>query len=334
MKNINRKNIAKIPQEMNDRYGAFLCSASYENRSLVAADTLKEQAFKYVGIFAAQDCHSEIINTASVIKKRHLQESVIVPTKTRDPLFTANAMAKVINEIVNRKEIDDIIVDITTFTHEMLLILLKLIQGYTEKLRRVTCVYTSAKDYSVGDLKERKWLSKGCREVRSVVGYPGRLVPGKPTCLVVLVGYEHERAAKMIVEMDPEQLLLGKGISAEGHLTHKSHRDPMLFFHELVQDMASSRGTVEGFEFSCRDPFLTAGTLLNLIEENAGMNHIIVPLNTKISTVATAMAAFECPAVQVCYAEPETYNFEGYSSPDEFITIFDLNIGVPVPRPS
>ncbi len=52
---------------------------------------------------------------------------------------------------------------------------------------------------------------------------------------------------RMIAEVDPEQLMLGKGISDPKHMTHASHQAPMEFFHEMVQQMLSSRGKVEDF---------------------------------------------------------------------------------------
>ena len=218
------------------------------------------------------------------------------------------------------------IIDISTFTHEMLLILIRIIYNNKERFKKITCIYVGASEYSIGDPLEMKWLSKGCKDIRSVIGYPGRLIPGKPNCLIVLVGFEHERAINMINRMDPERILLGNGITRKDHIISESHLAPMLFFQKLLSDLLASRNGIDSFEFSSRDVITTIDSLQKQIELNVGYNNIIVPLNSKISTIAVALVAFKNPDIQVCYAEPVTYNYDSYSSPDDYMTIFDIDL--------
>jgi hypothetical protein len=241
--------------------------------------------------------------------------------------LTGIEIKKTINLII-KEDIENIVIDISTFTHEMLLILLSILYENKNGFKRILYVYMGAKDYSINESLEKKWLSKGCRQIRSVIGYPGNLVPGVPICLIVLVGYEHERAAIMIEEMDPEYLILGKGLPSDDSLTNPSHKAPMLYFQEILADLLSRRGRIQDFEFSCRDTQAAIDAIESQINKTKDYNHIIVPLNTKISTLAVGVVALKNKNVQVCYAEPETYNFQGYSLPDEDMTlignIFDL----------
>ena len=78
------------------------------------------------------------------------------------------------------------------------------------------------------------------------------------------------------------------------------------------------------FEFSCRDLEKTIETIKDIITQNPKANYILVPLNTKLSTISTAIVALENPQIQLCYAVPEIYNYENYSSPGENITIIEL----------
>lgn len=323
MENYQRINLSELPDILKHRNSTFFCCASFEDRSSSIPKAIKNLNFNNTIIFASDDCYDGIKNTSIEIKGLISGHSEIIATKAHIPIITADVMSKIIRHTIN-ENVKDIIIDITTFTHEMLLILLNIVRMYADKFEKITCLYTSASDYSIGELNERKWLSKGCRVVRSVIGYPGILIPGRPTCLTVLVGFEHERATRMIEEMDPELLILGKGISSPEHLTHDSHKAPMEFFHNLVNNMESNRGSVENFEFSCRDPYLSSNTLNILIEQYNEYNHIIVPLNTKLSTIAVALSAWKKPEIQLCYAEPETYNFLSYSAPSDSVTIFDL----------
>lgn len=319
----DRIRLNQIHNVLDLRDCAFLCCASFESRSLCIPKSLKKIPFNFVAIFSTTDCNKLIEESALEIKKLFSDNVQIFNTKIHSPLDTANAMAKAIRCLI-KKDIKKVVIDITTFTHEMLLILIKLLTRFEGGLEKITCLYLSARDYSIGDSKENKWLSKGCNEVRSVFGYPGKIIPGRPMCLIVLVGFEHERANRMIVEMDPEFLLLGKGISNRRHLTHDSHKAPMEYFHKLVKDMTSRRGDVDEFEFSCRDYKNTAKIILREISKRRDYNNIIVPLNTKISTISVAIAALYNDEIQVCYAVPEAYNFSAYSEPDNKVAVLDI----------
>ena len=73
-----------------------------------------------------------------------------------------------------------------------------------------------------------------------------------------------------------------------------------------------------------REPDQTAQSLLTAPQEIVEFNYIIVPLNTKISTVAVSLTSMNNSALHVCYAEPETSNFSAYSEPDDKFTMLDI----------
>ena len=56
-----------------------------------------------------------------------------------------------------------------------------------------------------------KWLSKGVKEIRSVLGFPGEILPSRKNHLIVLTGYEYERAKTIIDILQPYSLALGFG---------------------------------------------------------------------------------------------------------------------------
>jgi len=316
-----RINITELIKEINIENSSLICCASFEERSTVIPSIFKNQIFNNVFLFKNENIHSKIDENTLLIK--NIYENVsIINTRTDHPLLTSNKIKNVISTIVNNN-IKNIIIDITTFTHEMLLILLMNIYKNRNYFNNIQFLYLGAKDYSVNEKMEEKWLSKGCKNIRNVFGFPGKLVPGIPICLIVLVGYEHERAAIMIDEMDPEYLVLGKGKPSDDSLINPSHKAPMIYFQNILENFISRRDETSAFEFSCCDLEATYKKLKEVINKNNELNYIIIPLNTKISTLAVGILALENTNVQICYSEPEIYNINGYSTHDDIVTIMN-----------
>jgi hypothetical protein len=48
-------------------------------------------------------------------------------------------------------------------------------------------------------------------------------------------------------------------------------------------------------------------------------------MNTKISTIGSALAALEEEAIQLCYAQPLQYNYKSYSTPGNTCYLLDFN---------
>ena len=139
---------------------------------------------------------------------------------------------------------------ITTFTHEALLILLRILQRQVTKRDLVHLVYAAAAEYAVGLRPEEKWLTKGVLDVRSVLGYPGSMRPSWKSHLIVLVGFEADRATELIESYEPTVISLGFGDektqTSAGH--HAINR--MAF-----STVASKVKTYYEFAFSTVDPF-------------------------------------------------------------------------------
>lgn len=275
-----------------------------------------------ISIFKNENLHSNIEKNSLLINGYYDNNAYIINTKTDEPLLTSSKIKDVILSLIEKDQ-KKIIIDITTFTHEMLLVLLMNIYKNRTHFDKIQCLYLGAKDYSINEETEKKWLSKGCKKIRSVFGYPRKLIPGNPICLTVLVGYEHERAAIMIEEIDPEYLLLGKGLPSDNSLTNPSHKAPMIHFQNTLDNFLSRRNETNSFDFSCSELEPTYKKIKEEIKKYNNVNHIIVPLNTKISTLAAGILALENTNIQICYSEPEIYNFDGYSKADDNVTIMD-----------
>lgn len=232
-------------------------------------------------------------------------------------LSVAEKINKELNSVQGRKI--NVLIDITTFTHETLLICLKVL-SINSKVDKVTCVYVNAAAYCPDEPIQNKWLSQGCEEVHSVLGYPGALLPSLKTHLVVVVGYEYNRAFDMIADLEPNSISLVYG-SSDDAITEKD-REANSKYMNLVKEIAFEFSNIESKSISCNHPDKIVSELQKIYDSHLEDNIIVVPMNNKMSTVGVALSTFNNERVQVCYAPAVVYNESNYSTPGQDCYIF------------
>jgi len=159
------------------------------------------------------------------------------------------------------------------------------------------------------------------------LGFPGEFLPSKKLHLIVLVGFEHERAKAVIERFEPTVLTLGIGevsqsVSAGHYATNQKFFDEVKRFVDMRTSVYSA---IETFQFSGIDPILTRDIVLSQVDRISGCNTVICPMNTKISTLGVGLAAIKNRSLQVCYSRAITYNEIGYSTPSQQVTLFRIN---------
>jgi hypothetical protein len=221
-----------------------------------------------------------------------------------------------------------IVIDVTSLSHELVVILFGILNSL-DLLEKVTLLYVGASEYSFNTSSDTVWLSRGVCSIRSILGFPGTMLPSKKLHLIVFAGFEVERAKEVIMQYEPSSLSIGLGHIEQS--VSKNHYDKnKLFFDRLnsfIKDQDEYNQDIQHFEFSCVNPYETKRQLLEHIKNlknSSDKNIVICPLNTKLSTVGVALTALEKPEIQICYAEPEEYNTEGYSKPGSEVTVISL----------
>jgi hypothetical protein len=302
-----------IASQITSQINMFICCASYEIRCRTLASYIDSTSVQVALIGSYVEVASLVSDSKKYLYERFGDRSVPLEFSARYPLTTANNLDAALKKssITNRI----CLVDISTFTHESLLILFKLLIIHKKSNDKIFIVYTNAAEYNPGVPDENKWLSYGVREVRTVLGYPGEVVPSKQSHLIILVGYEHERASELIRAFEPDLLSLGHGKS--GTQTAVQHHQTNQHFFGLVRQAVATHPGVNTFEFSCNDPIATKVAILEQIALYPECNHIIAPMNTKLSTIGSGLVSSEDSKIQICYAEPLQYNYRNYSSPGE-----------------
>jgi hypothetical protein len=196
---------------------------------------------------------------------------------------------------------------------------MKIMDQFLDPLDSVTFIYARAADYSIGDGPGRKWLSKGISEIRSVLGYPGEFAPSRKLHLVILAGFEFDRALRLIEEYEPSRISVGYADPSESDAA--AHLETNVGHVRRIREIV---GKVHEFGFPGYNPQGTIDVLTRIVSEAGEFNTVLAPMNTKLSTIGASIFALRDQSVQLCYAQAATYNFAAYSRPGNEYYILDV----------
>jgi hypothetical protein len=312
MKALNRNEI--VSRLSNEKIDYFISSSSFEERcldicSIVAGLNINiDKCF----LFGTVDFMEEVKvlrNKMLNLFSQEIQERVkLVDLKINDPVSSFVEMLKVCNTLFKDTP-KCVLLDITTFTHENLLVIFRILYTKKRESDKVLMIYSGAKSYSHNYIDNKdKWLTKGIKEIRSVIGYPGYFDPTKKNHLIILFGIEIEKTIKLIELFEFDTVSIGIGstddsISDEVQIINKQRCIEILNLYTNAKT----------FEFSLTDTYLTKSHINEHISYYPNENIVIVPMNNKISTIGVGLAAIENQEIQIFYMQANLYNTVGYS---------------------
>jgi len=304
-----------------DDVSLFIGMVSFEDRCLSILENLQLESVQVL-LLRNIGCGSIADKNLNRMIEMSRGKNTVVDLDINTPTSTADAFAKFLAPLLPSIT-GSVLVDTTTFTHEQLLILLRIFELLKRRCK-IFMGYTGAERYSTNTDKENVWLTRGVGQIRSVLGYPGRFSPSKKLHLVVIVGFEHERVAAVIEQFEPARLTIiygdpKKSVSSEHFETNKHFFEKVWSFVERTQ---STQTAVETCYISCVDPFEAKETILKLATDNNDFNVVVCPMNTKLSTVGAGLASMQNESIQIAYAPAIEYNEEGYSSPANTARVF------------
>ena len=314
-----KRHLNKIGVELTDPIDVFICCGSFEDRSVTIAEHINPNVINHVLVAENRDNIKWVGKNSDYLRKRFGSKSIRVELDTSAPFRGADNFMKALAQIASEKS-QSYLVDISTFTRESLLILLCILRLKLKSTDSITCVYVGANRYSLDASGEKTWLTRGVRQIRSILGYPGEMLPSRRTHLIVLLGFETERAATLITNYEPAVLSVGIG-SKEQSITQEHYDLNVMFYSQVTALYGDS---VRGFSFAPDSHLSTKKSIEDQIQKVGDYNVVVAPMNTKISTVGSALLALELEGVQLCYAQAELYNFENYSKPQEYYYAFQL----------
>ena len=317
-------NISDVKSTISSlRIDYFLVSSSFEQRCLSISQEIKDLDFKKIIFYNSNELQS-IIDNSIILEKLFERDTQRIELDTDDPVFNYICIYNIINELIRSSNSKpNIFIDSTTFTHETLLVLVRLLNFHKLDLGKIYISYTGAKEYSVNEeLDNDKWLSKGIKEIRTVIGYPGFSDPTRDNHLLILFGFESDRTKRLIDEFEFDNITLG--FASKENSIQANHQCINSKRHKKLLDEYDA----DIFEFSLIDVETVKNSILKYLETDKykDMNTVIAPMNNKISTIGAGLAAIENENIQITYAKASIYNIDGYSIPNKDVYISELNI--------
>ncbi len=322
---INKVSLSEIDSLFPEGISLYIGMASFEDRCLAILEALNQPP-KHCLFFKNIAAGNLAANNLKRMVGLATDRNTVIGLDLDSPITAADAFTKAVTENITLSFAGAVLIDSTTFTHEQLLILLRVLDQFRPK-GKIYIGYIGAERYSTNTDIENVWLSRGVSQIRTVLGYPGSFSPSKKLHLTILVGFEHERAAAVIEQFEPARLTLmcgdpSKSVSSEHYDTNKR------FFEELrnfVERTQLTQASVDTLYFSCVDPFSTRDTVLKVANRNSDYNIVICPMNTKLSTIGVGLAALNDKRIQIAYARAIEYNEAGYSTPSATASIFEYS---------
>ena len=308
---MRKVNLSRLNSTLEKEYDLFICSSSFEERCLSVAEKIKRKSIKKFIILENANGSETIHLNTKKLEKIFPQNQKTIKINFMDPIGIADSLSDVISKGFCGRKIS-VLLDVTAFTHEVLMICLKILK-LKRNVASVTCVYTNAADYCPGMEWEKKWLSRGSGELHTVLGYSGLLFPSQKDRLIVIVGYEHRRAIDVISLYEPNELTIVYG--SPDNVTTEKNREANQCYAEFVEAMSFQYDNIERVNIPCDNPDKTCDILSQLYESHQDENLIIIPMNNKLSTIGVVKSLLDNEDVQACYSPAIIYNENNYSIP-------------------
>lgn len=296
----------------------YICSASFENRCLAFTESISKDSINSVAIFYNNDELNCFDNNLQALLQQWGEKANSIPVRYKDASNIADVFSVFFKKNFSSKR-GKILLDCTTFTHEGLLIILKYLNEYKSSYEELNIIYNCAEDYSTNTVNvNEKWLTKGIKSIKTVLGYPGTSNPSKKNHLIILFGFELDRTIKLIDQMDFDEITLCFGSETDSIKT-----DHYILNKKRHEELLSLYPNAKKLEISLRNPEKTKQILLDYIKDDSN-NIVIAPMNNKISTIGVALATIDNPNIQIIYSKANEYNITGYSRCSSEFILFKI----------
>lgn len=321
---LNTMKISELKTREWEKIDLFIAFCGFEKRCLSVLNNLQlekiDRALVFMNKDAAIEARDNLLSFSTILGDK----AGVKYISLFDPIEIADSFIYAVNQYCQGIQEAHLLVDITSFTHEALLMFVAIAKQFLHDFS-IEYIYSNASVYaSESENESDRWLSRGIKEVRSVLGYAGDIKPSQETVLIMMVGYECERAWQVIDTISPEELIITYNDAVSS--TDQTNGGANLVHATLLRDLAAYYQNPKQYVIPSNNPFETARKLGEVIEKiPANKNIIIAPMNNKLATVGAAILALEKPEIQLCYAPAIYYNTSSYSIEGDECYLFSLD---------
>lgn len=268
--------------------------ASWEERFILGLEELiKNTQAKSVLMFSYTEYdHWSKDNVESATELCKVNNVTLVPHKLNfaTPLETWKAVIPAVEELIKKET--TVTLDISTMPREVIWIICDLLNT---KAVKAQYAYHRPKEYA------EDWLSRDPGTPRFVYKLSGVSKLGLPTTLVILTGFDVERAKQLVRFYEPENLIIGLQVGDQ-YENSKRNRDKHI--SGFTRNKEIKWFDVDGFslEKSIDALEICVGEIVNK------SNVILTSLGPKISSLAIIKYHLKYQQTSIAYAPSNEFN--------------------------
>jgi hypothetical protein len=285
----------------------FISCISYEPRTTATIQKLS-QAYKCKqGIFLITEKFEKYSKvqenkklTLSLLETSGKFESYnFLQTSIENPLKSVIEIDRIIKaKFVNAEKLN-ITLDFTTFPRGELLTVLYYLR-HLSSMGSMRLLYVSPEGY--GD-----WLSEGYTQTIVPPFFEGPSSLDKKMALLLLTGFEKERAIQLIDDIQPATVIIGK--------PKPGTSDKFMDTSDRIVNQLVSTRKVESkiYEVPANDPFRCQLCIESIINEHTNYDFLVAIMGSKLEVLGTYLAYEKSKNFRVIYGLPLIYNVGDYS---------------------
>lgn len=187
-----------------------------------------------------------------------------------------------------------VLLDSSTFNRQNLLVLLRLLRKI-HKVSDIDLVYTLPEKYNEN-------LSQGLSAYMNVPFFGGRQFADRKKLLILLMGYEEERALAVWEREEPNETIIIEGYKPTLENFLKTNREKIAILQSAFGQFLSDKA-------SANDPHEAENDLIRVFRQYVDKYNIVVtPLNTKIQTIGLYLAWESYPDIRIVQALPAKFS--------------------------
>jgi hypothetical protein len=285
----------------------FISCVSYEPRSTGILQKLISSYRCKAGIFLVNEKfekYSKVQENKEIImglltKSRNFDNTSFVAISIDNPLKSIIEIDRIIKAVFTNKEKLKITLDFTTFPRGELLTILYYLR-HLSSLGSIRLLYVSPQDY--GD-----WLSEGYTQTIVPPFFEGPSSLDKKMALLLLTGFEYDRAINLIDDIQPSTVIIGK--------PKPGTSDKFIDISDRIVDQLVKTRKVESkiYEVPANDPFNCQSTIESIIKDHPDYDFLVAIMGSKLEVLGTYLAYEKSKNFRIIYALPLIYNVGDYS---------------------